>query len=244
MKMFKLLKIGALLLLLLVAVGSFSCKKSTVSPLKKSATLVNDSITQNGLTLILINKDTSFQLNGDNVRKAYEKTFFIVYPNIMAYFNPGAPKKVTFLIDPTNDGIAATSNDVVSFNPQYSLTNPTDLNVIAHEVTHVVQQYKSSNEPGWITEGLADYSKAKFGVPYGFDGWYIADYQISDKYTTGYAVIARFIQWAEAKYGIPMAQTIDKEMRADTYDNDATWQALTGSTFDQLWDNYTINPYF
>lgn len=242
--MFKLIKIGTLPLLLIMIIGSFSCKKSAVSPSKKQIVLVNDSITQNGLTLIFINKDTTFQLNGDNVRKAYEKTFFIVYPEIMAYFNPDAPKKVTFVIDPTYDGIAATSNATTYFNPGYSLSNPTDLNVIAHEVTHIVQQYTHAGEPGWITEGLADYSKEKFGVPYGFDGWYIPDYQVGDKYTTGYSVIARFIQWAEAKYGRPMAQEIDKEMRAGTYDNDATWQALTGSTFDQLWDTYTLNPYF
>jgi hypothetical protein len=244
MKIFKSIKIEALLLLALIAAGSFSCKKSSVSPSKKQVTLVNDSITQNGLTLIFINKDTAFQLSGDSVRKAYEKIFFIVYPKIMAYFNPNAPKKVTFLMDPTYDGIAATSNATTFFDPGNSLDHPKDLNVIAHEVTHIVQQYTHANQPGWITEGIADYSKEKFGVPYGFDGWYIADYQVGDQYTTGYAVIARFILWAEAKYNRPMVQIIDKAMRDGNYDNDSTWQELTGSTFDQLWDSYTSNPYF
>lgn len=235
-----------MLLLVVIATGSLSCKKTSVAPVKKQITLVNDSITQNGLTLIFINQDTTFQLKGDSLRKAYEKTFFIVYPKIMAYFNPDAPHKVTFKMDPGFDGIAGTVESIAStsFDPSNALAHPNDLNVITHEMTHVVQQYPSDNGAPWLTEGLADYSKNKFGVPYGFDGWYIPDYKVGDMYTTGYTVVARFILWAEAKYNRPMAQILDKAMRDGTYNNDFTWQELTGSTFDQLWNSYILNPYF
>lgn len=253
MKKFIPTKFSTLLFIAGIAVCGFSCKKSSdnPTPTPTNVKLVNDTITKNGITLQFINQDTTFQRNGDSVRKAYEKTFFIVYPEIMAFFNPDAPRTVKFVIDPTYDGIAATSGTTVYFDPSYPLQNPTDLNVITHEVTHVVQQYGNAvNESydathsAWLTEGIADYSKNKFGVPYGFDGWYIADYAVGDDYHSGYGVVARFIQWAEAVYNRPMVQALDKAMRDGSYDNDKTWQSLTGQTFDQLWNKYIINPYF
>lgn len=247
--MFKLKKIEALLLLALIIVGSFSCKKSAVSP-KVPVKLVNDSITKNGLTIIFINKDTTFQLEGDNIRKGYENTVFTTYPKVKAFFNPDALSKVIILIDPryndpTNpqEGVAGIAADTIHVNPRYSLANPTDLNVMVHEITHQIQAYPGGG-PGYITEGIADYSRWKFGVADGFNGWYLSDYVVTDKYTDGYTVIARFILWAEAKYNKPMVQVIDKQMRDGTYDNDATWTQLTGSTFLQLWDAYTLNPYY
>ena len=246
MKIFKSIKIEALLLLAVIIIGVFSCKKSSVAPVKKQVVLVNDSITKNGLTLIFINEDTTFQLKGDSIRRAYERTFFILYPEIMAYFNPNAPRKVIFKMDPGYDGIAGTVESLasVSFDPSNSLAHPKDVNVIAHELTHVTQQYPSDNGAPWLTEGIADYARNKFGLPGGFDGWYISDYKVGDIYTMGYTVAARFLLWAEAKYHRPMVQILDKAMRDGTYNNDTTWQALTGSTFDQLWNSYTENPYF
>ncbi|HVW98375.1 MAG TPA: basic secretory protein-like protein [Mucilaginibacter sp.] len=245
MKKFLHIRLLVLLFMAGMTLLGLSCKKTGVTPEKQQhVTLVNDTITKDGITLLFINTDTAFQIKGDSVRKNYEKTFFIVYPQIMAYFNPDAPHTVTMLMDTAYDGIAATGGDVIHFDPGNSLDHPHDLNVITHEVTHVIQQYHYDGEPAWLTEGIADYSKNKFGVPYGFDGWYIADYAVGDDYHTGYGIVTRFILWAEAKYNTPMVQTLDKAMRDGTYDNDKTWEDLTGSTFDQLWNKYIINPYF
>lgn len=238
----------ALLIIASVAMLGTSCKKTTeVTPVKK-LTLTTDSITHGQYTLIFINRDTLYQQQGDSSRKALEKTFFIVYPEITAYFNPAAPQKTTIIVDPTYNApgdIAVTSNSTITLNPSWLLQNPREVDVITHESTHVAQQYHSSGyTPTWLVEGLADYSRNKFGVNNAAVGWYIPDYAEGDDYTSGYRVVARFLLWAEAKYQPGIAQTLDKELRAGTYSDTDSWMALTGSTFSQLWSAYTLNPYY
>jgi len=235
----------AILLMASVLILGASCKKETQAVPSKSITLTTDSMTQGQLTLIFKNEDTVYQQKGDSSRKALEKTFFIVYPEIMAYFNPDAPKKATVVIDPTYDGIAVTSNNTIRINPSWALQNPHEVDVITHEATHVVQQYNSAGyTPVWLVEGIADYSRNKFGVNNAAVGWYIPDYAVGDKYTDGYSTVARFLLWAEAKYKPGIAQTMDKQLRAGTYSDTDSWTALTGSTFGQLWSAYVLDPYY
>lgn len=225
-----------------------SCKKSAQIGPVKNVTLVTDSITQGQYTLIFKNKDTTYQQKGDGSRKALEKTFFAVYPKITAYFNPSAPKKVTVIIDPAYNepgDIAYTSNATIVLNPSWVLQNQQDVDVITHESTHVAQQYNSGGYvPGWLVEGIAEYSRNKFGVNNASVGWYISDYAEGDKYTDGYTTVARFILWTEARYKPGIAQALDKQLRASTYSDTDSWVTLTGSTFSQLWDEYVLNPYY
>lgn len=247
MKNVKLTPLMSILMVASIAVFN-SCKKSAQVAPAKSATPVTDSITQGKYTLIFRNKDTTYQLKGDSSRKALEKTFFIVYPQITAYFNPGAPRKVTVTIDPAYNepgDIAYTIDSAITLNPAWVLQNQKDVDVITHESTHVAQQYHSGGyTPAWLVEGLAEYSRNKFGVNNAAVGWYIPDYSTDEKYTDGYTTVARFILWAEAKYQPGIAQILDKQLRAGTYDDDATWTTLTGSTFSQLWNNYVLDPYY
>lgn len=231
-----------------VVILGTSCKKSAQVVPAKNVTPVTDSITQGQYTLIFKNKDTIYQQKGDSSRKALERTFFIVYPKITAYFNPSAPRKVTVIIDPTYNepgDIAYTSNTTIVLNPAWVLQNQQDVDVITHESTHVAQQYSSGGYvPGWLVEGIAEYSRNKFGVNNAAVGWYIPDYADGDKYTDGYTTVARFILWAEAKYKPGIAQILDKQLRAGTYSDTDSWVTLTGSTFGQLWSAYVLNPYY
>ena len=54
--------------------------------------------------------------------------------------------------------------------------------MITHEGMHVVQQYLQS--PGWITEGIADYARAKFGVNNAARGWTMPEYD-AKQFRTG-----------------------------------------------------------
>lgn len=243
--MFKLKNVHALLFLFAIIVYSFSCKKSNEAAPVKQVKLTRDSITQNGYTLIFINKDTTYQLQGDSSRKALEKIFFIVYPEITAYWNPDAPKRVTLTIDPTYDGVAYTIGNAVTISSVWVLKNQKDVNVVTHEVTHVAQQYNSAGyTPAWLVEGIAEYSRNKFGVDNAAVGWYIPDYSQDQKYTDGYTTVARFLLWAEAKYKPGIALALDKELRAGTYSDDASWEEQTGLPFSTLWNMYVENPYY
>ncbi len=249
MKIFRSINIRLLLIVISAAILSTSCKKSKEVTPNKPIVLVNDTITKDGFTIIFINQDSTFQVKGDTLRKAYEKAFFITYPKICAYFNPDGQRVVPFIVDDAfkaqqGEELAYASGGEIHINPVYALAAPNDLNVLVHELTHIDQAYSAPNTPGWMTEGIAEYSRNKFGIPGRNNGWYIPDYWQGQKYTDGYTVIARFLLWAEAKYQPGIAQYMDKQLRAGTYDDDASWQAETGITFSQLWTSYTENPYY
>jgi len=248
MKKLVINSVSAILFIGLIAICSSSCKKSADATPTKATTLVTDSITQGKYTLIFENKDTVYQRQGDSSRKALEKTFFTVYPKITAYFNPAAPAKVHIIIDPTYSepgDIAYTSNETIVLNPGWVLQNQKDVDVITHESTHVAQQYKSGGyTPAWLVEGIAEYSRNKFGVNNAAVGWYISDYSTNQQYTDGYTTVARFLLWSEAKYKPGIAQAMDQQLRNGTYSDTDSWTAITGSTFLQLWNAYVLNPYY
>jgi len=119
-----------------------------------------DTITREGYTLVFNNLQPDF----DTItRRRMIDAFFNVYPKEARRFNAHTAQKVVFSIDPGYDGVAATSGDRVSYNPKWLKDHPEDIDVVTHEVMHIVQAYKHS-VPGWLTEGIADYARYVYGV--------------------------------------------------------------------------------
>lgn len=75
-----------------------------------------DSISQNNYTLIFINKQPAFD---EDLRRQMIDCFFKVYPQEVTRFHRHSAKKVTFVVDPRFDGIAATMGSIVRFNPKW-----------------------------------------------------------------------------------------------------------------------------
>src|SRR6202000_3023031 len=115
-----------------------------------------DTIKKNKLTLIFINKDTAFSAV---TKQRLTDAFFIVYPEEIKTYNKESATQVTFVIDPAYKGVAATGGGVVRFNPAWFAKNPEDIDVVTHEVMHIVQNYGRNEVPGWLTEGIADYGR-------------------------------------------------------------------------------------
>jgi len=200
-----------------------------------------DSISKNGYTLIFINRDSVFAKLGTAVKQRMEDTFFDVYPKEAAYFNNKTLRTVTFIIDPEYDGVAATDNGVVHYNPQWMLKQPTDIDVVTHEVMHIVQDYGNTNGPGWLTEGIADYARYKFGVDNAGAKWALPAFNASQHYDNSYRITARFLAWIEKNVKQGFVKHMDAQMRAHTY-NPGDWKKLTGKTLDELWSAYAANP--
>lgn len=197
-----------------------------------------DSISKKGYTLIFINKDSLFD---QHVKQGLIKTFFTVYPKEARRFNPQTARKVTFIIDPGYDGVAATGNTVVRFNPQWFKGHPQDIDVVTHEAMHVVQAYHSRKVPGWLTEGIADYVRYVYGVNNKAADWAMPNYTAKQSYKNAYRVTARFLVWVEKKYNKSIVDKLDAAARDDTYSADL-WKELTGKTVDELWELYGKNP--
>jgi hypothetical protein len=163
--------------------------------------------------------------------------FFRVYPQEVKRFNPRSLRTVTFVIDSSYHGVAATQNGIIKFDPAYWRKFPRDLDVVTHESMHVVQEYKDDG-PGWITEGIADYARYKYGFDNAAAKWSLPLFNTSQKYTDAYRVTARFFVWLEKKTRPDIVDKIDGWMRSGKY-NPGSWKKLTGKTIDELWQEYT-----
>ena len=87
---------------------------SVVSAQKKQIVKDKQVIRKNGLTLTFINQDENFS---PAVRKRMIETFFKVYPALKVQYNEKTVKAITFVIDTTYKGVAATQGTIVAFSP-------------------------------------------------------------------------------------------------------------------------------
>jgi len=191
-----------------------------------------------GYQVTFINKDAAFSTD---LKDKLIRTFFEVYPKLAKEYNKSTSKKVTFVIDTAYDGVAATGNDTVVFSAKYMSKHPGDIDVVTHEVMHIVQAYGNSVGPGWLTEGIADYARFKFGVDNAGAKWALPAFKSTQNYDNAYRVTARFLVWTEKNFRPGLVKELDKQLRDHTYTNDS-WKNLTGKTVDELWAAYAANP--
>jgi hypothetical protein len=199
-----------------------------------------DSITKNNYTLIFVNLDSTFVKQGEAVKQRMEDAFFKVYPQEAKAFNKKTLRKVVFIIDPNYNGVAATADGTVRFNPKWMLKQPTDLDVVTHEVMHIVQDYGDNAGPGWLTEGIADYVRYVYGVDNIAAKWTLPALKPTHHYDNAYRITARFLVWIEKDVKKGIVQKLDSQLRNHTY-TDESWRKLTGKTIDELWAAYVAN---
>ncbi len=225
-----------ILLLLITLTGCKKDKDSTPAP-PPSSDYSAGYFERNGLSLTWQSNTSGFNME---TKKKLVETFFEVYPKIIAYFNASAPKSVTVRIDASYTGVAYAQNGQIVFSANYMATNPTDIDVITHELTHLAQGYPQYN-PSWLVEGIADFSRHTFGLANTSANWSLPAYQAGQNYDNSYRITARFLVWIEAKVKAGTVKALDAQLRANTY-SDASWQTLTGKTVQQLWNDYAANP--
>lgn len=197
-----------------------------------------DSITKKKYTLIFINKDSGFDMN---LKDRMVKTFFKVYPAQAKEYNKETARKVTFVIDPAYTGVAATGGTVVRYNPKWFRDHPGDIDVVTHEVMHIVQSYPRRAGPGWMTEGIADYVRFKFGVDNEGANWKLPDYSTKQNFDNAYRVTARFFVWLEKKVHPGIVKKMNTALHTQQYKPEL-WKELTGKSVEELWSDYSKDP--
>ncbi len=195
-------------------------------------------ISKKGYTLTFVNLDSAFD---EHVKKRFIHTFFKVYPKEVKAFNPASTSKVTFIIDPEYKGVAATSGGTVRFSPAWFRKHPEDIDVVTHEVMHVVQSYRWRHIPRWLTEGIADYVRYEYGINNKAAGWTLPDYHSKQSYKDAYRITARFLVWLTKKVNKSAVSQLDAALRDGTYSK-KIWKQMTGKTIDQLWQGYAQDP--
>lgn len=215
------------ILIALALTAAFSASAQTISVLK-----------QNGYKLVFFNQDKTLDTA---LQTRMINTFFKVYPELATEYNPRTLKEVMITIDTAYKGVAETEKGNVKISSAWMHKHPEDIDVITHEVTHIVQDYGDSVGPGWLTEGIADYARYKFGVNNYAAKWSLTPYKAGQNYDNAYRITARFLLWIEEKVKPGMVRTLDFQLRTHSYTNNS-WQQLTGKMVDELWKAYTEKP--
>jgi hypothetical protein len=200
-----------------------------------------DTIKKDGYQLVFINKNSDFV---PSIKGELIDTYFKAYPQLVSMFNDKAPREVVFVTDTAYGGVAEASGNRILFATKYMKAHPTDIDIVTHEGMHLVQGYGYGSGPVWLTEGIADFIRYKFGVDNIGSKWTmpaVTAKTSEKKYENSYRVTARFFEWIDQKVKPGMIIQIDKELRNHTYTKD-TWAQLSGKTIDELWDEYAKNP--
>ncbi|SEN55765.1 Ricin-type beta-trefoil lectin domain-like [bacterium A37T11] len=165
--------------------------------------------------------------------------FFQVYPMLVNYINPEAKDTVTVYIQTYDGPPAYTSNGELHIRTDFFNEDLAHIDVITHEATHFVQNYKVS--PMFLQEGLPDFVRHKLKIPSAEVGWELAGYKPSDKLSNYYAQASTFLVWLDNRVQQGAVMDADKACRAGTYTSKFWWD-LIGISIEQLWDVYTNDP--
>ena len=200
-----------------------------------------DTVKKGDYQLVFINKNSHFN---PTIQKELIETYFKVFPILVSTFNDKTTHDVIFVTDTAYQGVAEASGNRILFSTAYMNANPTDIDIVTHEGMHLVQGYGYDSGPVWLTEGIADFIRYKYGVDNIGSNWFLPDFSPEDnekKYENSYRITARFFEWIDQKIKPGMIVQIDKELRNQTY-NQNTWVKLSGKTIDELWNEYAKNP--
>jgi hypothetical protein len=150
------------------------------------------------------------------------------------------PAKFTITIK-SMDGVAVTSGTDVSISEnwihsqlQHEEWNEATGSVI-HELVRVVQQYKGTDDPDWLVEGIADYFRWFHYEPIEHRPKLSNPDQA--KYSDGNQTTAGFLEYAVKNHDHELVVKLNTAIRDGTYRPDL-WQYYTGMSVEDLWQEY------
>lgn len=197
-----------------------------------------DTLKKNGYQLVFISKDPKLD---PVLKQNLIDTYFKIYPTLVKTFNKKSTKEVLFVVDTAYKGVAEASGNRILFSSAYMSTHPTDIDVVTHETMHIVQGYGYGSGPVWLTEGIADYVRYKYGVDNIGSKWALPEFDDKQSYKNSYRITARFFEWLEQNVKPGLIATLDDQLRKHTY-TEQSWAALTGKNIDELWADYAKSP--
>src|SRR6266849_231757 len=190
-------------------------------------------------TLTIQNTDPSSL----NTAQHFNQDFNAVYPQLVNRFalNPAiAPLNVTLTFSSDQSYAAVTNGTTININSNWVRQHPTDVGLITHELTLIVEQYPSG-APGWFADGIADYARSVYG-PADDDNWSLPNgVQPQDNYLQGGAVAACFLQWLEQHTTLDIVDQLNHALQRGQ-SLSTVFRRLTHHTVDELWRQYQAHP--
>ena len=173
------------------------------------------------------------------LRPAMDK-WYPIFRDCLASDGFTAPKQFSVTIKPM-DGVAGTGATTVEVSADWihsQLKHPEwneAVGSILHELVHVIQQYKTRGNPGWLVEGIADYLR-----------WY--QYEPAAhrpklrnparaRYSDSYKTTAGFLEYVAAHHDHELVVRLNAAMRQGRY-RAGIWKDCTGLSVQELWAEY------
>jgi hypothetical protein len=142
--------------------------------------------------------------------------------------------RVEFIDDPKG-GIAVAVGNTITVNLATCLQGShIDEGIMIHELTHIIQLPYPDSVPGWLVEGMADYTRWVRYEPHNWDSCPLGK---GESYKDGYGRAADFLGWVERHHDRKLMQQIHAAACAGKYTDDI-FRKLTKETLDQLWEEY------
>ncbi|MES1180410.1 MAG: basic secretory protein-like protein, partial [Verrucomicrobiota bacterium] len=167
------------------------------------------------------------------------------YPQITALLPSDgytAPDHFTITLKPMN-GVAYTAGRNVVANSTrlaHELKGEA-VGSLVHEAVHVVQQFHSRRNPGWLVEGSADYVRWFKYEPqsHGADMTWFRKHgkNFSPHYNDSYRITANFLDWVSGKYDKDIVTQMNAAMRGGKYE-ESLWEKYTGKPLSELGDEW------
>jgi Peptidase of plants and bacteria len=136
---------------------------------------------------------------------------------------------ITMTLKKDYRGVAATGGTRITGSAKFFQDHPDDVGAMVHETVHVVQRYRTRNNPGWLVEGIADYVRF-FKFEPGKIGRINPD---RAKYNGSYRATAAFLNYVTEKYDKELVKKLNKSMRDGEYKEDL-WKEFTKKTVQEL----------
>jgi Peptidase of plants and bacteria len=126
-------------------------------------------------------------------------------------------------------GVAGASDGEIVGSVRYFKSHPDDIGAMIHETTHIVQNYKHGDNPGWLVEGISDYLRFFKYEPGKLGRINAARAHYNDAYRTS----AAFLAFVGEKYDKQLVKKLNALMREGKYSDEA-FERLTGKNLEQL----------
>jgi hypothetical protein len=139
------------------------------------------------------------------------------------------PRVVTMTLRKNYRGVAAASGRRITGSVRWFKDRPEDRGAMIHETVHIVQQYRTRNNPSWLVEGIADYIRF-FKYEPGKLG------RIDPRrarYDGSYRVTAAFLAYLTERYDRAIVRKLNRAMREGEY-HERLFKQFTGKTLQEL----------
>jgi len=126
-------------------------------------------------------------------------------------------------------GVAACSGSRITGSVAYFKAHQDDVGAFIHETVHVIQDYRTPGNPGWLVEGIADYIRNFVWDP-------VKPKPLRPeqaKYNGSYRVSAAFLAFLTEKYDRGIVRKLNQAMREGEY-KEELFKALTRKTLPEL----------